>query len=280
MRSVLITGASTGIGRATALRMDSIGWQVFAGVRRDEDAEALRQAGSERLVPLRLEITDRRQIAEARQRIADLVGDAGLDGLVNNAGIIVVGPVETLPLSDFRHQIEVNLIGHIAVAQELLPLLRQASGRVVFVGSIGGRMSYPFGAAYHASKYGLEAVASCLRQELRPWKINVAIIEPGAIDTQIFERGERVAGEVATQTPVAQALLYEKTIDRMLEMGKKLQTHANPPESVAKAIAHALGSPRPRRRYRVGLDAHAQVLAHRLLPGTIFDWVIAKALGV
>lgn len=279
MRSVLITGASTGIGRATALRMDSTGWRVFAGVRRAEDEEALRQAGSERLVPLRLEITDRQQIAAASKRIAEVVGSTGLDGLVNNAGIIVVGPVETLPIDDFRHQIEVNLIGHVAVTQELLPLLRAASGRIVFVSSIGGQISYPFGSAYHASKFGMEAVADCLRQEVRRWEIDVSVVEPGAIDTPIWERGERLVDELAENGSPAHARYYADTVDRMLALGKRLQAQANPPEAVASAIDHALSASRPRKRYLVGIDAHLQVRAHQLVPARLFDWLVAKVVG-
>jgi NAD(P)-dependent dehydrogenase (short-subunit alcohol dehydrogenase family) len=173
VKSVLITGASTGIGRAGALRMDADGWRVFASVRREEDAEDLRQAASGRLVPLILDVTDAGQLAAAAERIGAEVGAAGLDGLVNNAGIAVMAPLETIELDDLRHQLEVNLISQVAVTQALLPQIRTARGRIVFISSIGGRMAMPFGAPYHASKYGIEAVADCLRQELRPWRIDV-----------------------------------------------------------------------------------------------------------
>jgi NAD(P)-dependent dehydrogenase (short-subunit alcohol dehydrogenase family) len=197
MRSVLVTGASTGIGRATALRMDGEGWRVFAAVRREEDAASLREAGSDRLVPVMLDVTDASQVVAAAERVAAGVGEAGLDGLVNNAGIAVLSPLETIPVDDFRRQIEVNLTAQVAITQAFLPLVRRATGRIVFVSSIGGRMALPFGGPYHASKYGIEAVADCLRQELRPWKIGVAVIEPGSIDTPIWERGERIADEVS-----------------------------------------------------------------------------------
>ncbi len=214
MRSALVTGASTGIGRATALRLDRDGWRVFAGVRREEDAESLRAEGSERLVPVMLDVTDATQIAAAAGLVGDAVGEGGLDGLVNNAGIAVLSPLETIPLEDFRRQIEVNLTGQVAVTQAMLPLVRHAPGRVVFVSSIGGRMALPFGAPYHAAKFGVEAVADCLRQELRPWRIGVAVIEPGSIDTPIWERGEQIADEVAARAPAAQEELYGQTIER------------------------------------------------------------------
>ena len=167
MRTVLITGASTGIGRATALRLDGAGWQVFAGVRKQEDAEALRAAGSERLTPLMLDVTDGAQIAAAAARI-EAEADGGLDGLVNNAGVAIPGPLETLPLEDFRRQVEVNLTAQVAVTQAMLPAIRRAGGRIVFLSSIGGRIAFPLNGAYHAAKFGIEAVGDVFRQELRP----------------------------------------------------------------------------------------------------------------
>jgi len=181
VKSALITGASTGIGRATALHLDRAGWRVFAGVRKEDDAASLREAGSERLAPLMLDVTDAGQIAVAAVRIGDSVGEAGLDGLVNNAGIAVPGPLETLPIEDFKRQIGVNMAAHVAVTQAMLPAIRTARGRIVFITSIGGLMAFPFFGAYHAAKFGLEAVGDVFRQELRPWGIKVAIVEPGSI---------------------------------------------------------------------------------------------------
>ena len=170
MRSALITGASTGIGRATALRLDAAGWQVFAGVRREADAEDLRRAASERLVPLMLDVTDAGQIAAAAARI-EAEAEGGLDGLVNNAGVAIPGPLETLPIEDFRRQIEVNLTAHVAVTQAMLGSIRRARGRIVFISSIGGRIAFPMTGAYHAAKFGIEAVGDVFRQELRSWGI-------------------------------------------------------------------------------------------------------------
>jgi NAD(P)-dependent dehydrogenase (short-subunit alcohol dehydrogenase family) len=278
MRSALVTGASTGIGWATALRLDREGWRVFAGVRREEDAESLRSEGSERLVPVMLDVTDAAQVAAAAELIGERAGEAGLDGLVNNAGIAVLSPLETIPLDDFRRQIEVNLTGQVAVTQAVLPLVRRATGRVVFVSSIGGRMALPFGAPYHAAKFGVEAVADCLRQELAPWKIGVAVIEPGSIDTPIWERGERIADEVAARAPAAQEELYGKTIERFRAAVRRTAERGIAPEKVARAVAHALTAQRPRTRYLVGADARGQALARRLLPDRAFDWVVARAM--
>lgn len=278
MKSVLVTGASTGIGRATALRMDAEGWRVFAGVRRMEDAAALREAGSERLEPVMLDVTEEGQIGAAALRIGEVVGTAGLDGLVNNAGIAVMSPLETLPLDDLRRQLEVNLISQVAVTQAMLPLVRPARGRIVFVSSIGGRMAMPFGAPYHMSKYGIEAVADCLRQELRPWKIEVVAIEPGSIDTPIWERGESIAEEVSARAPAAQETLYGEKIERFRGAVRRTAERGIAPVKVANAIEHALTARHPRTRYLVGADARGQALLARLLPDRLMDRLVARAM--
>lgn len=280
MRSVLITGASTGIGRATALHLDRAGWRVFAGVRKDQDADALCEAGSERLAPLTLDVTDADRIAAAAGRIEAEVGEAGLDGLVNNAGIGVMGPLETVPLDDFRRQIEVNLTGQVAVTQAMLPLVRRAVGRIVFVSSAGGRMALPFGGPYHAAKFGLEGVADSLRQELRPWGIEVAVIEPGSIDTPIWERSIRSFEEMSARAPSAQEELYGKRLANLQKGAMKTAARGIPPEKAAAAIADALTARRPRTRRRVGLDAQGQVLLRRLLPDRALDRLLAAFLRV
>ncbi|HEY0391990.1 MAG TPA: SDR family NAD(P)-dependent oxidoreductase [Solirubrobacterales bacterium] len=280
MKSVLITGASTGIGRASALRMDAEGWRVFASVRREEDAAALRKVASERLVPLMLDVTDADQIAAVTEQIGGTVGKGGLDGLVNNAGIAVMSPLETIPLDDLRQQLEVNLISQVAVTQAMLPLIRTARGRIVFLSSIGGRMALPFGAPYHASKFGIEAVVDCLRQELRPWKIEVVAIEPGSIDTPIWERGEATADEVAERAPATQEQLYGEKIESFRGAVRRTADRGIPPEKVADAVQHALSARRPRTRYLVGADARGQALLSRLLPDRAMDRIVARAMGL
>lgn len=279
MRSALITGASTGIGRATALRLDERGWRVFAGVRREEDAASLREAGSERLEPLTLDITDAGQIAAAAERVGDAVGEAGLDGLVNNAGIAVPGPLETLPVDDFRRQVEVNLTAHVAVTQAVLPSIRRARGRIVFITSIGGLMAFPMFGAYHAAKFALEAVGDVFRQELRPWGIRVAVVEPGSIATPIWERGEAEVDAIATRARDGHTDLYGEAIDAYREVARKTGARGISPERVAKAIERALSARRPRTRYLVGADARGQALAKRLLPDRAVDWLVARATG-
>lgn len=276
MRSVLVTGASTGIGRATALRLDASGWRVFAGVRREEDAASLREAGSERLVPLLLDVTSAEQIAGAATQIDEAMGPAGLDGLVNNAGIAVPGPLETLPIDDFRRQVEVNLTAHVAVTQAMLPALRKAPGRIVFITSIGGLMAFPMFGAYHAAKFGLEAVGDVFRQELRPWDIRVAVVEPGSIATPIWERGDREVEAIAGRAGDGHADLYGEAIEAGREVARKTGERGIPPERVAAKIEHALSARRPRLRYLVGADARGQAFAAKFLPARLVDWLVAR----
>jgi NAD(P)-dependent dehydrogenase (short-subunit alcohol dehydrogenase family) len=276
VRAVLITGASTGIGRATALRLDAAGWKVFAGVRKEADADSLGEAGSERLTPLILDITDAGQIAAAAARV-EAEAEGGLDGLVNNAGVAIPGPLETLAIDDFRRQVEVNMTGHVAVTQALLPSIRAARGRIVFISSIGGRVAFPLTGAYHAAKFGIEAVGDVFRQELRPWGIAVSIVEPGSIDTPIWERGERTADELGT--PEREAL-YGKTVERYRKVIKDTAERGIPPEKAAKTIEHALTASRPKARYLVGLEAKVAARAKLLLPTSIFDRIVARQMNL
>jgi NAD(P)-dependent dehydrogenase (short-subunit alcohol dehydrogenase family) len=276
VRSVLITGASTGIGRATALRLDRAGWRVFAGVRRESDAESLRAAGSERLVPLILDVTDAGQIAAAAERI-EAEANGRLDGLVNNAGVAIPGPLETLAIDDFRRQIEVNMTAHVAVTQAMLPAIRSARGRIVFISSIGGRVAFPLTGAYHAAKFGIEAVGDIFRQELRPWGIKVAIVEPGSIDTPIWERGERTADELAT--PEREAL-YGQVVERYRKVIKETAERGIPAEKVAETIEQALTASRPRSRYLVGIEAKVGARLRQLLPTPVFDRIVRRQMNL
>lgn len=278
MRSVLVTGASTGIGRATALRLDSDGWRVFAGVRDPADGEKLRADASDRLLPVTLDVTDPEQIATAA-KLVEREAEGGLDGLVNNAGVAIPGPLETVPLEDLRHQLEVNLIAYVAVAQAMLPSIRRAEGRLVFLSSIGGRVAFPFGGPYHASKFATEAIGDVFRQELRPWGIKVAIIEPGSIDTPIWGRGQQKAEEIEAKAPRTN-LLYGAAIEKFKKVIEDTAERGIPPEKVANAIAHALESNRPKSRYLVGLDAKVQARLKPLIPTSLFDRIVARQLNL
>ncbi|HEX3240927.1 MAG TPA: SDR family oxidoreductase [Solirubrobacterales bacterium] len=277
MPTALVTGASTGIGRATALRLDAAGWRVFAGVRREEDAQALREAASPSLTPLLIDVTDAEQIAAAAQTVAAEPG--GLDGLVNNAGVAIPSPLETIPIEDFRRQIEVNLSAHVAVTQAMLPALREARGRIVFISSIGGRIAFPLTGAYHAAKFGIEAVGDVFRQELRPWGISVSIVEPGSIDTPIWNRGEATSDEIGSRSPQREAL-YGKAIESYRKVVKSTAERGIPPEKVAKTIEHALSASRPRSRYLVGIDAKVQARIRPLIPTPVWDRIVARTMGL
>jgi NAD(P)-dependent dehydrogenase (short-subunit alcohol dehydrogenase family) len=279
MPTALVTGASTGIGRATALRLDSAGWTVLAGFRREADAEGLREQASTRLTPVALDVTDAAQIEAVAERIEASTGPAGLSGLVNNAGISLPSPLETMPIEDFRRQIEVNLTGQVAVTQASLGALRAARGRIVFISSIGGLIAFPMTGAYHASKFGIEAVGDTFRRELRAWGISVSIVEPGSIATDIWDRGEAAAEEIGSRSPDRDSL-YGGALEKYRKTVAGVAGRGVPPERVARAIEHALTARRPRTRYLVGADAKLQARLRRLLPTRVLDRIVARATGV
>ena len=277
--AVVATGSSTGIGRACVLELDRLGFRVFAGVRKAEDGEALRAVASGRLEPLILDVTDEGDIAAAVDRVAG-ADPRGLSGLVNNAGVAMRGPVELIPIDDFRRQVEINLIGQIAVTQAFLPALRKARGRVVFLSSIGGLVANPYMSPYHASKFGIEAVGDALRQELRPFGIEVSIVEPGSVATPIWEKGKGTAKSIRGRLTSEQEALYGEKVARMAEVVEQVGARGVAPEKIASVIAKALTAGRPRTRYLVGADARAMVLLRRLLPDRLGDRIMARVTGL
>ncbi|HEY8172678.1 MAG TPA: SDR family oxidoreductase [Dehalococcoidia bacterium] len=277
-RTVLITGASTGIGEACALRLDRAGWRVLAGVRKDTDGERLRSQGSERLSPVRIDVADEGSIASARDAVASMLGARGLDGLVNNAGIAVAGPLEFLPIDELRRQLEVNVIGQIAVTQAFLPAIRKSRGRIVNMGSIGGRMATAILGPYNASKFAMEGLTDALRQELRPWGINVAIIEPGSIATPIWDKSQALADTLEERLPREGHALYDGIIKAVREFAVETGRRGVPPDRVAKAVEHALTSKRPKTRYLVGFDARMQALLKSIAPDRVLDSLVSRQL--
>ena len=275
---IVITGASTGIGRACAMHFDQLGFSVLAGVRRDADGAALRSAASDRLTPLPIDVTDAGSIAAARAQVEAAAGGRGVHGLVNNAGVGVGGPLEFVPLDDLRRQLEVNVIGQVAVTQAFLPMLRQARGRIVYIGSIAGRMATPFIAPYAASKFALEAITDALRVELRPWGIGVAIVEPGSIATPIWEKAKDTTKQVSDDLPPEGHELYGAAVSSLREVMADFEKRAIPAERVAKAVAHALLSKRPKTRYLVGTDARIQAALAAVVPDRINDRLIARQM--
>lgn len=271
--TVVVTGASSGIGEACALRLAKAGFDVYAGVRQDGDAE--RAAGlHDRVTPLKLDVADEASVAQAREQ----VGSGPVAGLVNNAGISVSGPLEFVPLDEWRKQLEVNVIGQVAVTQAFLPGIRQARGRIVNIGSVGGIVAPPLLSPYAASKFALEGLSDSLRRELRPHGVHVAIVEPGSVATRIWEKGVSAADDLAADMPPEAEQVYGELIETIRGEATKAAERAIPPDEVAKVVEHALTSEKPKVRYAVG-NAKMRIRASHALPDKAFDALIARALG-
>ena len=277
---MVVTGASTGIGEACALHFDKLGYRVFAGIRKAADGESLRRRASARLVAVRLDVSDETEVEQAARNVIEALGGGGLAGLVNNAGIVVGGMLEFLPLDALRHQLEVNVVGQIAVTQALLPSLRKARGRIVNIGSVSGLISSPFTGAYSASKFALEALTDSLRMELRPWKIHVSIVEPGFIQTPIGTKALAAEEALRAQLPAEALQLYGSSVRAVRDATLREAAKAAPTEVVVKAVVHALSARRPRTRYVVGAHSGFQISLARALPDRWRDALIVRKLGL
>jgi NAD(P)-dependent dehydrogenase (short-subunit alcohol dehydrogenase family) len=271
--TVLVTGASTGIGESTALHLRELGFEPVAGVRSDEDAERLARSG---LRTVKLDVTDAGQIAA----VGEELGAGALAGLVNNAGIGVAAPLEFLPLDQLRRQLEVNLVGQVGVTQALLPALRRGRGRIVNVSSIGGRVALPLLGPYNMSKFALEAFSDSLRRELRGQGVDVIVIQPGGIKTPIWKKSNALADELAEAITPEGERLYGRMIEAVrAETYKIEQDRGLPPRDVAEVIGTALTSSRPWSRYVIGKEAKSRAVAARVLPDRVMDRLIGRALG-
>jgi len=275
-RTLLVTGASTGIGQACALTFDREGWTVFAAVRREEDGRALAARASSRLAWLLLDVTNHAQVAAARDTIEAACGDRGLDALVNNAGVAVAAPVEFVPLHDLRHQFDVNVFGLVDVTQMFIPLLRKAKGRIVNIGSIAGRITTPLMSPYCASKHAIEAITDALRLELHPWGIKVSVIEPGMVATPIWEKGTAQMQERLAHMPREALELYDPLIRGFGRIVRGAPRRGLPPDDVVNAVRHALESREPRPRYIVGRDAKIRFFLQSVLPRRWMDGIIHR----
>jgi NAD(P)-dependent dehydrogenase (short-subunit alcohol dehydrogenase family) len=273
--SVLVTGATRGIGRATAIRLAEHGWEVFAGVRRPQDGEGLTGSQPGRISPVVLDITDPDQVAGLERA---LPGE--LDAVVNNAGIVVGGPLEAVPLSELRNQLEVNVVGQVAVTQALLPRLRRSRGRIVFVSSLNGKVATPLTGPYNASKFALEAVADSLRMELAPWGIRVALVEPAQTDTDLWRRADDQLESTVVLLSAEHRNLYAKHIEGYRKSIPRSQRMARPAETVAETIERALTARRPRARYVVGTPARIQAVLARMTPTPVLDVMLRAGTGV
>lgn len=273
-RTVLVTGAGRGIGRAIALHLAASGWQVYGGVRTDVAAKELADE-SDLITPVELDVTVPEHVTAL-----DEVLPTRLDALVNNAGVGVAGPLETLSRGDMQHQFDVNVIGPLALTRAVLPRLRAARGRVVFISSVNGRVSFPFTGIYNASKFATEAVADCLRVELRPFGVQVGLVEPGVIDTDPWHEMDQLLDELEAGLAPEHRELYAQHFAGERRLLAKIRTNAKPAADVAAVVERQLTRRRMRPRTLVGGDARSIVAMKALLPTRGLDAVWAQGLGV
>ncbi len=269
--TVLITGASTGIGAACAIRLAAAGMHVYAGVREDADGAALRAQNAALITPLHIDVTDAGSIAAAVATLDAQLGDAGLNGLINNAGIAIGGPLEVLPMNEIRRQFDVNVFGALAVTQAFLPQLRRARGRIVNMGSIAGRIALPFLGPYCMSKSALRAMTHALRLEVDAWGIDVALVEPGAIATPIWKKSNAAADVMQATLQNDTLAHYSRHLEGIRRVIAKAEEQAISADAVARAVEHALTAAHPKTEYLVGNDARMRAAINAVLPQFLQD---------
>ncbi len=265
MPAVLITGAARGIGKSIAMQMAAAGWDVIAGVRTERDREAITATNPRRISSVLLDITNAEHVEALDNSLP-----TQLDAVVNNAGIVVGGPVEAVPPTEVRRLFEVNVIGQLAVTQAVLPRLRRSRGRIVFLSSISGRVAFPLHGVYAASKFAIEAFANALRIELRPWKIPVIVVQPGQVDTDMASS----SGLIDEMTAVISAehrSLYQRHLQGLEQSIPGAERYIVSADKVAKVVAQALTARRPRPRYVIGSNARMQVAVLSHLPAAARD---------
>ena len=277
--AILITGTSSGIGRTTALHLDRLGFTVFGTVRSQQDAEALCAKGSNRLIPIIMDVTDQDSIERAKEQVSQAVGEVGLTGLVNNAAVGFIAPLEFIPLDELRWMFEVNVFGLMAVTQAFLPLLRQGHGRVVNISSIASFFVAPFHGPYSASKMCVEGLSNALRLELKPHGVQVSVVVCGSIETPIWEKAKGLSQGVVKDVPLQDMKLYEEHFQRMSANFFKLGENGSQPEAAARQIAYALTANRAKNTYYVGPDANFYKIADKLIHGRLRDWIILHTIG-
>jgi NAD(P)-dependent dehydrogenase (short-subunit alcohol dehydrogenase family) len=276
-QAVVVTGAGKGIGHACVLRLAKGGYRVYAGVRKLEDGQRLRAESGVDVIPVVLDVTQPQIIKDAASFIKSDIAGMSLLGLVNNAGIAIAGPLEFLPIEELRRQLEVNVIGQVAVTQAFLPMLRASHGRIVNIGSIAGKSAMPMTGPYAASKFALEAITDSLRVELMAAGVDVIIIEPGVIATPIWETSLAAADKIMSGLPREAFKFYGRIIEAAKERARGATERGQPADVVARVVEEALTSNRPKTRYVIGRDAHVRKL-FQLLPDRWRDRLIARQL--
>jgi len=278
--AVVVTGTSSGIGRACAVGLADAGFRVFAGVRKNADGDALRNSARGTLTPILLDVTDTAAVHAAAQEVARTVGEDGIAGLVNNAGIGVTWPMEAIPSDVLRRQYDINVFGQVTVIQAFMPLLRLARGRIVNIGSIGDRLTMPFGGALTSSKWAFASITEALRLELRPWGIHVVLIEPASIHTEAVEKMEADADRTLAQLDEIQRQRYADAYRSMTRSALARERAGSSPDVVATSVIHALTATTPRTRYLVGKHARALAFVARWAPDPLFDQIRLRLFGL
>lgn len=275
-RAVVITGASTGIGEATAYLLARHGFRVFAAVRREEDAVRLKASGLP-METLLLDVTDTSSVSKAGRQVREATGGK-LFGLVNNAGIVVAGPLECLPIAELEKQLDINVVGPVRVTQEFLPMLRAARGRIVMMSSVAGRSALPMVGAYSASKFALEAIADTWRVELYRWGIEVVLVEPGATRTPIWDKSATLTVGIMEGADPERVALYKGLIEVGSGFARKASLEGMPVEEVAGTVLTALTALRPKARYLLGRRVWQRVVLEKL-PVRLRDWILFRGSG-
>ena len=279
MRSIVITGVSSGIGYGAAKEFARNGYRVFGSVRREEDAERLGAELGAGFVPLLFDVTDREAVLGAAERVGEVLGGSGLAGLVNNAGTAIGGPLMLQPLDEVRRHFEINVVGMISVTQAFLPLLgarkprRREPGRILNMSSVGGKIASPFIGAYAGTKHAVEGISDSLRRELLLYGIDVIVIEPGAVRTEIWDKGA-VAAEMYDDTD------YAEPLARFGEYAQGLAKNGYTPEQFGRYVREVFEKRRPRTRYAISPRKLTGFTLPRLLPDRWLDRLIARNVGL
>lgn len=278
-KTVVITGASSGIGRACVSQLSQAGWKIFATVRKTIDQSRL-QSEDANVTAVLMDVKDRASITAAAQQISSQLKGRALGGLINVAGIGTVAPMEYATAEAMQEIFDINVFGQIAITQVFLPFIRKARGRIVNITSIGAHIAIPFGGLLNASKSAFGLLTDTLRLELRPFGIRVCTVEPGAIDTPAVDKTLGDIESIISHLPEAGAMQYAAMLRNFAKRAYARESHGSSPNVVARAVVHALTASRPRIRYRVGNHARLLAALPKILPDSVLDAVRMRMLGL